>query len=188
MSTKWIWLTWIYRGIPIDHAVILPSSPGLRWIGGLSNLSIVVQPLLRHLSHQQGGSADRLLSNQQTCRWKLRIFFPFRQKIITWLCDQNIHPIPHHLLLSSTLRLGQEVYWKQGPVEQNIICSKHQWCEHSWQAITCLWSSVGGSSLCSPALLAQAQPLHQLLHRQPLAREGQGRKSAPGCNPKQGVT
>ena len=54
--------------LPIDHAVILPSSPGLRWIGGLSNLSIVVQPLLRHLSHQQGGSADRLLSNQQTYR------------------------------------------------------------------------------------------------------------------------
>ena len=54
--------------LPIDHAVILPSSPGLRWIGGLSNLSIVVQPLLRHLSHQQGGPADRLLSNQQTYR------------------------------------------------------------------------------------------------------------------------
>ena len=44
--------------LPIDHAIVLSSSPGLCWIGGLGDLAIVVQPLFRHLSHQQGGPAD----------------------------------------------------------------------------------------------------------------------------------
>ena len=58
-------VTWM-DVVPIDHAVVLSSSPGLSRIGGLSDLSVVVQPFLRHLSHQQGRPADRLLGNQQT--------------------------------------------------------------------------------------------------------------------------
>ena len=64
-------------GLPINHAIILSSSPWLRWVRGLGDLAIVVQPLLGHLCDQQGRPADGLLGDQQT--WEVGLVFSLFQ-------------------------------------------------------------------------------------------------------------
>ena len=73
---------------------------------GLSNLPVVVEPLLGHLGDHEGGPGDVLLGHHQP-----------------GLRDQHVQPVTQDLLLPPQLRTSQEVDWKNFPAEGTRLFS-----------------------------------------------------------------
>ena len=71
---------------------------------GLSNLPVVVEPLLGHLGDHEGGPGDVLLGHHQP-----------------GLRDQHVQPVTQDLLLPPQLGTSQEVDWKNFPGEETEL-------------------------------------------------------------------